>query len=134
MNKNFLNIQILQSFFYIKFVIFHDVTFWRGLNIPIIFYSGIGIFWKLLQIFWKWKIQMSIVQRLQFLGRQVMLHEFNLCCFTCSMKEVLLRPNTLHFIVTRILSRLMDRNLNFEPFFEHYTQLYARVSGERDLS
>ena len=42
-------------------------TCWRKVDISIIFSSGIEILWKLLHIFWKYKIQMLVVLPLPFI-------------------------------------------------------------------
>ena len=40
-----------------------------------------------------------------------MLHESNMCCFTCGMKEVLLRKNKLYEVIRDHLIRRMFTNL-----------------------
>ena len=45
---------------------------------------------------------MSAAQPLQCFYRQTMLHQLNLCCSICGMKEVLSKQNTLYLGLKKI--------------------------------
>ena len=61
------------------------------------FYHFLFLNWNFLKIalnFFKIKNLTTVRSPCNVLSRQPMLHEFNLCCSRCGMKEVLLRRNT----------------------------------------